>query len=169
MFKQRTRNQSARNLLLAITFLCASTAQAQYESWLHKTFTERVGEIKIFIDGLIFSPDSAAVMNKLAGLREFGKKHNDIEIVLEADLVKAYYLSIHASDRKWVIGLFQKLIEDAREKGSLVLEARGHRHLSYYYWNYIKNYELAFEQFLLLDQVLEKTNSDAFPDKLDHL
>lgn len=163
------RYPSARYLLLAIAWLCSFSAQGQYESWLNKTYSERVGEIKIFIDGLIFSPDSAAVMNKLAGLKEFGKKHHDKEMVLEADLVRAYYYSIHASDRNRVIGLFQQLIEEAREKGSLVLQARGHRHLSYYYWEYVKNYELAFEQFLLLDQVLEKMNSDAFPDKLDHL
>ncbi|NML20945.1 tetratricopeptide repeat protein [Pseudoflavitalea sp. G-6-1-2] len=156
-------------MLLAILWLCSFSANAQYEHWLNRSYPERVGDIKIFIDGLLFNPDSNAILQRIEGLREFGKKHNDKEIMLEATLVNAYYLSIHAADRNRVVRLFQHLIDEAKEKGSLVYEARGHRHLSYYFWNYIKNYELAFEQFLLLDQVLEKMNSDIFPDKLDHL
>lgn len=169
MFNQRSLIRPAKFLLIAIAWLFSFSARGQYESWLNKSYSERVGDIKIFIDGLLFNPDSISILKKIDGLKEFGEKHKDKEIVLEAALVKAYYLSIHASDKNRVVDLFQQLIQSARDKGSLVLEARGHRHLSYYYWNYIKNYELAFEQFLLLDQVLEKMNSDAFPDKLDHL
>jgi tetratricopeptide (TPR) repeat protein/DNA-binding CsgD family transcriptional regulator len=169
MIKISNQHSFAKYLLLLLLWLFGFTANGQYESWLNRAYSERVGDIKIFIDGLIFNPDSIAVFNKLDSLNKFGQRHDDNEMVLEASLVKAYYLSLHTNERNRVTRLFRQLIDDAKDKGSVVLEARGHRHLSYYYWAIIKNYELAFEQFLLLDQVLEKMNSDAFPDKLDHL
>lgn len=141
-------------LILLVMFTCQ--AQAQYDHLLHRPYRDRATDLNAFITRCVKDPDTTAVLNSLEQLKEKAQKNNDRELVLEADLIRACYLEARDDvHNNRVIAELNEVIRKAREQRVLQIQARAYKLLGSLYWNEIKDVEMAFQQYLLEDKVLE--------------
>jgi len=155
-------------LILLVMFTCQ--AQAQYDHLLHRPYRDRATDLNAFITRCVKDPDTTAVLNSLEQLKEKAQKNNDRELVLEADLIRACYLEARDDvHNNRVIAELNEVIRKAREQRVLQIQARAYKLLGSLYWNEIKDVEMAFQQYLLEDKVLEQLSEDVFPDKLENI
>ncbi|MET0392924.1 MAG: LuxR C-terminal-related transcriptional regulator [Chitinophagaceae bacterium] len=157
-------------LLLILLLLFAANGQAQYDHLLNRSYRDRAADINLFITRCVDNPDTAVVLGWLKQLKQQAQKNNDRELVLEADLIRACYLERRDEDNdQRVIGELNDVIRKAREQRVLQIQARAYKLLGSLYWNEIKDVEMAFQQYLLEDKVLEQLSEDEFPDKLENI
>jgi len=144
-------------------------AQNGYERLLNKTYAQRAYDVKAIIENICDNtPDSNQAYQKIEAFRRFAQKHNDKELILEADLITVYYIGIHMgrnkSDR--VINGLHAVIDKAAAAGMRTIQARATHLLADYLFKDQQQYEQAFEQFFLLENLLKQIPDEELPDKL---
>ncbi|MGZ3872193.1 MAG: tetratricopeptide repeat protein [Mucilaginibacter sp.] len=146
-------------------------AQREYESLLHKTYPQRVDRLKIVINMIIDSyPDSARVFQKIEQFRDFAVKHNDKELILEADMLPVYYFKKYRLHNGELYSRsLQAVIKKAENQKILTTEARARALLANYYFQVKESYELAFGEYFKLDKLMENIPYAAYPDKLANI
>jgi tetratricopeptide (TPR) repeat protein/DNA-binding CsgD family transcriptional regulator len=157
-------------IFLILFTLSIVRVQAQYDYLLHRTYKDRANDLNGFIRKCVTNPDTASVLGALTQLKQLAEKNKDRELVLEADLIKACYLeNLEEDNNDRVIDELNEVIRKARDQNVLQIQARAYKLLGSVYWNEFRDFELAFQQYLLEDRVLEQLSGEAFPDKLENM
>ena len=155
--------------LAALFFLLNSTVSfTQYKQMLNKPYKNKVEDIDSLYRNTINKgrKDSLFINNYTQKMKQWALDSHDKELVLEAELLKAYsywYLYGHENHE-----LIQNLIDLSEKAGVLHIEERCVKVIATHYWN-TKNYESAFEWLLRSATILKKMKSEDFPDMADHL
>jgi tetratricopeptide (TPR) repeat protein len=162
-YRERTMRFSKLCLLLAC--LLPSVAYAQYESLLHKPYSEKVSGIHAMYKDLIDVGDSTQRAHDAEEIRIFARKNKDFSLERNVDFFMTFWNSFYQNQPREV--LLAQLIQQL-ELATLYdidfLKARSLRALAEFYWKVEKNYELAFEQYLLLDKELLGVNAEEYPE-----
>src|SRR5690606_22827592 len=151
-------------------FLSAVACFGQYDSLLHKTYGKHVTDIHILYRSLINIEDSAIRAKKAEDIKAFARGHKDRKLELNVDFFLVFWNTFYQRQPKEMS--LRKLNEQvalATEENIEFLRARSLRALAEFYWKIEKNYELAFEQYLLLDKELAATKADEYPDMVRDL
>ncbi|MDQ8005244.1 MAG: helix-turn-helix transcriptional regulator [Pedobacter sp.] len=140
-------------------------AFSQYEALLHKPYAEKIGAYSKLYLQLIALKDSEAIARKTADIKAFAQKNNDRELEMEMDLFTVYYhieFKKHRNAKN--ISDLQLLMTVSENEGILHVKIRAIRVLADYYWFELKNYELAFEQYLLMEKELDRVSAKDYPE-----
>jgi DNA-binding CsgD family transcriptional regulator len=154
---------------LLITFLlsCIFLHAQEIDNLLHKTYAQRASLLGTYIQSIVSEKDTVKGFSRLAALALRAKKENDAELLMESKLIRAYYnKTIHTTGDEQLVNQLQNVINEAHRLGMPAVESRALLVLGELYWLDIHNYELAFESYFLLDQLLQQVPDDALPDKL---
>lgn len=138
---------------------------AQYDSLLHKPYGKNVLGIHAMYRDLINIPDSAQRAKKAEEIKQFALKHKDKRLVMNVDFFLVFWNAFYQHQAKEVsLRELKEQVKRASKENIDFLRARSLRALAEFYWKIDKNYELAFEQYLLLDKELVVTNLDDYPE-----
>lgn len=150
--------------------LVVNSALAQDEKLLNKTYAQRYTEVGEIYIRAIGNPDSALAFREVNQLRELAIERGDKDMELETDLLKVYYLTVwYKKERKRIEQTNRKLLEEAAAVENLQIQTRACKVLGDYYWFTLNNYELGFETYMILEELLQKISSRELPDKVYHL
>jgi len=155
-------------LFISIFFSTHLEAQPEFEELLHKTYAQRLEEIKRNIDKVTnHSKDSAAAFQQIEKFRQFAAKHDDKELLLEVDMLPAYYYKrLRGRNVAMVLGLLNNVINKAEAANLPMTQARAMTLLADYYFKDIGNFELAFEEYFKLEKLVTGLSYESFPDKV---
>lgn len=166
MFVRRVKNAKPLTfigIVGLILFFCP--AQAQYDSLLHKPYGKRVTGIHAMYSDLIHINDSTLRVKKAGEIKDFARRHKDRALELNVDFFLVFWNAFHQPQPKEVSlqQLTEQLELTTRENVDF-LRARSLRALAEFYWKIEKNYERAFEQYLLLDKELATIPAADYPE-----
>jgi tetratricopeptide (TPR) repeat protein len=138
----------------------------QYQSLLHKSYAENIaGYSKLYVS-LIDLKDSAKIENRVDSIKTYALNHNDPALALEMDLFMCYHnIEFKGHRGQKCIDDLKALIERSAKAHAPFVKIRAIRVLANFYWVYEKNYELAFEQYLLLEKEVDQVSATAYPEK----
>jgi DNA-binding CsgD family transcriptional regulator len=157
---------SCYSLLLALS----GYAYGQYDKLLNKTYPQRYDNLREIYVKAMGDPDSVSAFREANTLHKLAIEHGDSDLELETGLLKAYYMTYwHRNETGVIEKAIRALTERAAAEDNLQIGARAHKVLGDYYWFTLKNYELGFETYMLLEQLLEKVSLNELPDKVYHL
>jgi tetratricopeptide (TPR) repeat protein/DNA-binding CsgD family transcriptional regulator len=160
-------NSKSPWLLFCLFF--AIPVSAQYQDMLHKPYGERAWEIELLYREIFNVRDDSAYVNRFAKkMKEWALEHNDSELALEAELLKAdYKLFYYGRKEPHLKEPMQAVVEKAKKEGVFHIEERASYAMSAHYWRE-KEYEKAFEWALRLAGLLKKMTVRNFPDLAEH-
>ncbi len=152
-------------LFLFLALFWPGSGFPQYDSLLNMPYPQKVQGINVLYGQLVGLKDSAAIARKADGIRRLAVKAGDREMELEMDLFMAYhdaFFKLHAPAE--VLRALQELIRRSGEEKIGHITVRALRILAEYYWHNLKNFELAFEQYLRIERELGALSPDDYPD-----
>lgn len=156
--------------LLVPMALNAVPAFAQWDHLLHRTYPQRFRSLDTVYINTLNMRDTASAFASVASLRAFAVQNHDNDLELEADLLKAYYLTYwYKGQTERITAMLQDLSARAAAQNNVQINTRAHKVLGDYYWADVKNYELAFETFIKQEALLNTVSSEELPDKTYHL
>ncbi len=156
--------------LLFLLALNAVPAFAQWDHLLHKTYPQRFRSLDTVYINILNIRDTTSAFASVASLRAFAVRNHDSDLELEADLLKAYYLTFWCkSQTARITAMLHGLSARAAAQNNVQINTRAHKVLGDYYWADVKNYELAFETFIKQEALLNTVSSEELPDKTYHL
>lgn len=141
----------------------------QFSHLLHKPYAQRAEAIKQIYHQVLEAPSAEKAYAMIDAFAAFARRSGDKELQFEARLMKAFYRSKQNVAREQVVAGFEAVIADAKQQGITQIAARGLDVLGQYYWHQVGNYELAFEHYIGLAQVLATMPDEAYPDKMASL
>lgn len=148
-------------LLLLFSF----PARAQYDSLLHKPYGKKVLGIHAMYNDLIRISDSTLRARKAEEIREFARSHRDRALELNVDFFLVFWNAFYQPQPKELsLKQLTEQLERATKENVDFLRARSLRALAEFYWKIEKNYERAFEQYLLLDKELATAKPGDYPE-----
>jgi hypothetical protein len=153
-----------RRCILILYIVLPSCLFSQYDSLLHRSYADKAAKMHSVFDSILSIGDSVLIAQKTKELRQFAIRHKDKGLEMEIDLFELYvnaFLQNQPQDKSVV--LLQRLIGKAEKENIWHVKINATRALAEYYWKFIKNYELAFEQYLLLDKELKTIKPDEYP------
>jgi DNA-binding CsgD family transcriptional regulator len=157
-------------LSLALVASNAGYALAQWDHLPHKTYSQRFKATEDIYIKTLNIRDTTAAFASIASMRDFAVRQHDSGLEMEADLLKAYYLTFwHKNQTARITAMLHDLSARAAAQGNIQITARAHKVLGDYYWADVKNYELAFETFIRQEALLDQVGTDVLPDKTYHL
>lgn len=155
--------------LLAIAVLPHTVASAQFEGVTTSDYVKHVKALgKLYDwDNLQWVRDTIKGKEIMAALRQYAIKTGDKIQLFNADFGEIAYLALGADTipAQRVITTLKSLIQREHENGILESEVIARRFLARFYWFRLKNYELAFEEYLVLDKILNNLSQTQFPEK----
>lgn len=150
---------------MLLFFLFPVLSFAQYDSLLHKPYGKNVLGIHAMYRSLINIEDSTRRAGKAEEIKSFARKNKDRRLELNVDFFLVFWNAFYQRQTK------EKSLNNLKEQLALAtkenvdfLKARSLRALAEFYWKVEKNYELAFEQYLLLDKELAAANPADYPE-----
>lgn len=150
---------------LLLLFVFPKPVFAQYEHLLHKTYAQKVTGIHDMYKYLTDIGDSVRQIQKTDEIKHFARKNKDRALELNVDFFLIFLSSFRQHQPREVsLRKLKKQLELATEENIDFLRARSLRALAEFYWNLEGNYELAFEQYLLLDKELATTKPEEYPE-----
>ncbi|MCE6991158.1 hypothetical protein [Dyadobacter sp. CY323] len=150
---------------LLLFFLSLTPAQAQYEHLLGKSYSEKMAGIHSMYKDLINIPDSLQRAKKAEQIRIFARANHDKALELNVDFFMVFWNAFYQRQPKNIaLNKLKQQLASASKGNVDFLRARSLRALAEFYWNFLENYELAFEQYLLLDKELASTNPEDYPE-----
>ncbi len=140
---------------------CLLQAQGQYDKLVGKSYTERKEDLQKLHQKILYNRmDWDLAQDTLASIRTLAKRHNDLELFFEADLMEAWYDYNYRSRQ---LDKFKAVQKEAEEKGIITINCRATFLTALYYW-YANHYEQSFYWFLRLDDLLKPLSLDVMPD-----
>lgn len=154
-----------RRIVLVLQLLFSFSAWGQYDSLLHQPYEKKVLGIHAMYRDLINISDSTLRAEKAEEIKRFARSHKDRALELNVDFFLVFWNTFYQPRPKAVslLRLNEQLELTTRENVDF-LRARSLRALAEFYWKIEKNYELAFEQYLLLDKELALTKAEEYPE-----
>lgn len=153
-------------ILLISTFLFfSSTIFGQYDTLLHKPYGKKMLGIHAMYKSLIDIGDSVKRAKKAEEIKAFARKHDDRGLELEVHFFEVFWNAFYQRQPKEVSHTeLKKLVALVSKENYYFLKARALRAMAEFYWKVEKNYELAFEQYLLLDNELKNSKPEDYPE-----
>ena len=138
---------------------------------LNKPYAERVTELRDLYKHFMDLKDSTVVISEIEQIENLARREKDDEMLLEMQLFRAYYHSASVKDGHYKSSLNQLLsiAKQAKEKNIKNIQIRAYRNIAEIYWNHIKDYELAFEYYILLENMLNEIHPENYPDMAEDL
>lgn len=176
-YRNHTTSQPLKNasryeagILWVLQMLCPFFLFAQYDSLLHKPYGKNIYSIHALYKSLIDIPDSTLRAEKADEIIHFARQHKDRSLELNVDFFLVFWNAFYQSQPKEISHrkLKEQLERSSRENIEF-LRARSLRALAEFYWKIDKNYELAFEQYLLLDKELTTIDPGDYPEMVRDL
>lgn len=150
---------------LFVIFIFPNFAQAQYEHLLHKSYGQKVTGIHGLYQELSDIRDTTQRAKRVEEIILFARKHHDRSLELNIDFFLVFWNSFYGNQPKDVsLRNLKTQLAAATDENVDFLRARFLRALAEFYWKVEKNYELAFEQYLLLDRELAFATADEYPE-----
>ena len=152
-------------LIVLFFVLFPERSLAQYDTLLHKPYAKKVLGVHAMYKDLIDIGDSARREEKAAEIKSFARRHKDRGLELEIELFLVFWNAFYQHQPNDVsLRKLTGLVALVSKENIDFLRARALRALAEFYWKYEKNYEQAFEQYLLLDKELASARADAYPE-----
>lgn len=140
-------------------------AWTQYDSLLHRPYGEKAAGIHVMYNDLIHISDSTLRAERAEEIKSFARKHHDRALELNVDYFLVFWNAFYQHQPKEIaLKKLNDLVETTTRENVDFLRARSLRMLAELYWKFEKNYELAFEQYLLLDKELVMTKPADYPE-----
>jgi len=138
---------------------------------LHKPYKDKVEEIDELYRNVIQNAkqDSSYLERYIQQMEEFALSHQDKELLLEADLLRAFaYWSIHGPEQPESVQELVKVAQRGQREQVAHIEERAAQVIAHHHW-ITKNYEKSFEWLLRSAKILEGMDPKSFPDMAAHL
>lgn len=156
-----------RRLIIVLLLLCTLSSKlfAQYDTLLHKPYNKKVLGVHAMYKDLIDIGDSVKRDQKAGEIKAFARKNNDKGLELEVYFFEVFWNAFYQQQPKEVAHTeLKKLVALVSKEDYCFLKARALRAMAEFYWKIEKNYELAFEQYLLLDKELQNAKPEDYPE-----
>ncbi len=138
---------------------------AQYDNLLHKSYAENVLGIHAMYKDLIDIKDSTSRVRKAEEIKTFSRKHKDKRLELNVDFFLNFWNAFYQNQPKAEsLRILKQQVAESKNENIDFLYLRSLRALAEFYWKKEQNYELAFEQYLLLDKELSVTAPEDYPE-----
>jgi len=148
-------------LYLVLSF----SALAQYSNLLHKPYREKVAGVHAMYKDLIDIADSTQRAQKVDEIKNFARRNKDRGLELEIEFFQNFWNAFYQKQPRLVsLKLLKKQLVVVTAENIDFLKARSLRALAEFYWKIDKNYELAFEQYFLLDKELTTIKAEDYPE-----
>lgn len=152
-------------------FCCffVSNVSGQYEKFLH---TDYVGRAKAFGDfwekkTTNENYDSTLFFNEVLAMREFAVRHNDPAFEMDTYMCElSFFLYRKKYSPKDGYNALKKTLKIAHDR-KLLNEASVEKHFGAFYFYRVMNYELAFEHYLRMYEIIKDVSLFDFPDKIN--
>lgn len=153
-----------RYILVVVFSVFCTYGFSQYENLSHKSYAEKAQPMHAIFDEIITSNDSVGIVKEADKLRKFAKRTADKSLEFEIEIFELYVNSfLQHKSKKESVAAWKKLIDRAKREKIWHSELNATRALAEYYWNFIGNYELAFEQYFKLNNALKKIHPKDYP------
>ena len=152
-------------------FLGRLSVNAQYERFLHKDYRERAKEWGDFWVAKTTNAeyDSAFFFKELFGIRKTAVAHKDEGLEMDTYMAElGFFLYRKKYSDQIALNVLNRTLKIAQQK-RLLQEASVEKHFGVLYFYRIKNYELAFEHFLRMYELVKNVSKQTFPDKTNCL
>lgn len=152
-------------LVKMLLLLCFPyTVSAQFNHLLHRSYADKATEMYAEFEKILSLNDSVQMTRKIKEAKQFAIKNNDRELELDITLFHLFLNAFFLNESKeQALKELKDIIALGEREKIWHIKLNGMRALAEYYWKVIKNYELAFEQYLLLDK--ELTQKSIHPDE----
>jgi cbb3-type cytochrome oxidase subunit 3 len=148
-----------------LLIVSARTSYARYEDLLHRRYAERLQSLNKVYSELASLQHSELLIHKAGQIQAFARKHRDRELELDIELFVIYRLAFSGQKEQIeVIDSLKTFISLAQKEKIWSVRIKAIRVLAEYYWQIVHNYELAFEQYLLLDRELGSLKAEEYPE-----
>lgn len=140
-------------------------SSAQYESLLHKPYQDKVLGVHAMYQELINISDSVQRAKKAEQIKAFARQHKDRGLELEVHFFQVFWNAFYQKQpKKIALKELKEQLDVVSKENVYFLKARALRALAEFYWKKEQNYELAFEQYLLLDKELAIIKPSDYPE-----
>lgn len=157
---------------VSLLFLLGSlSVNAQYERFLHKNYRGRAKEWGNFWAEKTVNVqyDSALFFKELLGIRQLAIAHKDEGLEMDTYMGElSFFLYRTKYSDQLALSVLNRTLKIAQQK-RLLQEASVEKHFGVTYFYRIKNYELAFEHFLRMYELVKNVSKRTFPDKTNCL
>lgn len=148
--------------------LRAAFAQApvDFDLLVNRTHAERTFLLKDYYEGGILHYDSLEVASHVAHVRDLARRHGDVELELEADIMHTHYLvNAEQIGSATVINACKELIATGEEQQVIWLQVRVHSLLGHYYLNKMKEYALGLFHLTKAASLMDALSEREYPLK----
>lgn len=157
--------------LLSTLLLISGILNAQYEKLLHKNYQERAKLLGNFWETKTVNNqyDSTKFFDEVMAIRKMAAQHRDAGLEMDTYMMElSFFLYRKKYRNNTALGLekLEKVLKISHDK-QLLTEASVEKHFGSYYFYRVKNYELAFEHFLRMYDLIKDKNQEEFPDKVN--
>ncbi|WP_028522892.1 helix-turn-helix transcriptional regulator [Runella limosa] len=159
-------------LNVSLLFLLGSLlVNAQYERFLHKDYQGRAKEWGNFWTEKSVNTqyDSVLFFKELLEIRRTAIAHKDEGLEMDTYMSElGFFLYRKKYSEQVAFNVLNRTLKIAQQK-RLLQEASVEKHFGVIYFHRIKNYELAFEHFLRMYELVKNVSKRTFPDKTNCL
>lgn len=163
---------AARNIclcLVCLLFIAAGKPVVIGEKEFGQTYSENIEAIGRLYAYVIALPQQEAFA-VIDTIRREALSGRNKDWQMEAELLRAYYLEQDKTTPLDIkIDRMKNVAAEARKRGVYHVYARALHQVAVLYWSHQIDYELAFEQYLLLEDFLKTIDPADFPDKAGYL
>lgn len=154
-------------LLFAVLFIPYG-ANAQYDPLKGLSGKERELAIRKICDSIYYAPDTATAFKIADRFKNYAEKINNDSLALHISLYKVFVFSrrfYKSTDKDQVEKTFNTLLETAIKKKFITVELDIRDVIANFYWDRLKNYELALQEYNTLGRMVERVTETGYPDK----
>jgi hypothetical protein len=138
---------------------------AQDEQLVHKTHVQRAKPLSSFYESL-WTGDSARHFRRINNIKKLAIDNKDDDLLMEAELLRVYYFFYRKEfPPALVLSMMDSLMNEGIKRNKIWLVVRTEYLMAYYDMFIISQYELGFEHFHKMYNILEKFTADEFPYK----
>lgn len=157
-------------LVSVVLFFCLVHigAFAQYKQMLHKPYKDKVKGIHNLYAHALEKEDSISTIAYIDEFKDWAEKTNDRQLVLEAELLRAYYYRKYAWDNPEKLQHLVTIAEKGKVENVPNIEERAVQAIAVFYWRK-QDYQKAFEWYMRSARLLDSMEPDDFPNMANHL
>lgn len=143
-------------------------AFSQYKQMLHKPYKDKVEEIHKLYAEAFENEDSISMLSYIDKFKDWAEKTSDRQLVLEAELLRAYYYEKQAWDDPEKIQFLVTIAEKGKVENVPNIEGRAVQAIAAFYWQN-QDYQKAFKWYMRSARLLDRMEPEDFPNMAAHL
>lgn len=154
--------------LLFVVLFIPYGADAQYDPLKNLSGKERELAIRKICDSIYYAPDTVTAYKIADRFKNYAEKINNDSLALHISLYKVFVFSrrfYKNTDKDQVEKTFNALLETAIKKKFITVELDIRDVIANFYWDRLKNYELALQEYNTLGRLVERVTETGYPDK----